>query len=80
MVVITAVGKQWRVPTGPQTYPPVSTMTANYSTVKGTTKALGHVVCGGVRYTLLAGGVLDSHRPKSSIRHGAAGDDDEEGQ
>jgi hypothetical protein len=42
--------------------------------------ALGRVVCGGVRYTLLAGGVLDSHRPKSSIRHGAAGDDDEEEQ
>jgi hypothetical protein len=42
--------------------------------------ALGCVVCGGVRYTLLAGGVLDSHRPKSSIRHGAAGDDDEEEQ
>ena len=42
--------------------------------------ALGRVVCGGVRYTLLVGGVLGSHRPKPSIQHGAAGDDDEEGQ
>jgi len=42
--------------------------------------ALSRVACGDDRYTLLAGGVLDSHRPKSSIRHRAAGNDDEEGQ